>query len=154
MKRLFIASVVVVLIVFAVTFLMSVINSWGRDFPGILISLVIAFFAAMVALIIVVVWAIPIHLLLQKLGYSNIAWYIVAAIIPSFAFIYGLKPFGNDKQIELLGQAFFCSLAGGLSSVAFWYILVYRQRIKIALCESKTGKTGVRAKLKYSKRHS
>jgi hypothetical protein len=130
MKRLFISIIAVVLIVFAVTFLVFAINSWGHDFPGILISLVIAFFAALVALIVAVVWAIPIHLLLQKLGYSNITWYIVAAIIPSFAFIYGLKPFGNDKPIDLLMQASICSLAGGLSAIAFWYILVYRQRLK------------------------
>jgi ABC-type glycerol-3-phosphate transport system permease component len=131
MKRLFIASVAVVIIVFAVTFFVCVIGSWGRDFPSILISLVIASFAAIVALIVVVAWAIPVHLLLQKFGYSNITWYIVAAIVPSFAFIYGLKPFGNDKPIDLFMQASFCSLAGSLGSVAFWYILVYRQRIKI-----------------------
>lgn len=136
MKRLFLAIVAVVLIVFAVTFLVIAINSWGRDFPGIAISIVIAFFAAIVASIVVITWAIPIHLLLRKLGYSNIAWYIVAAIIPSFGFIYGLKPFGNDKPIDLFMQASFCSVAGGLGAVAFWYILVYRQRVKLALCES------------------
>lgn len=55
-------------------------------------------------------------------------WYVVAAIIPSFTFIYWLKPFGNDEQIELLGQAMFCSLAGGIGAVAFWYIVVYRMK--------------------------
>lgn len=130
MNRLLIASSTVILITFFVTFFACVIDSREHNFLSILMSFIIASTAAIVALFVVAVWAIPVHLLLQKLGYSNIAWYIVAAIIPSFTFIYGLKPFGNDKPIDLLMQASICSLAGGLGAVAFWYILVYRQRIK------------------------
>lgn len=129
MKRLLTSSILVVSTVFVVTFFVTLVDALGSNYPIILISLLIASTAAIVALFVVAVWAIPIHLLLQKLGYSNIAWYIVAAIIPSFAFIYGLTPFGNDKPIDLFMQASFCSLAGGLGAVAFWYILVYRQRI-------------------------
>jgi len=109
MNRLFISGAAVVLIVFAFTFIMSLIDSIGRDFPTAVISLVIAFFASTVALIVVVVWAIPVHLLLQKYGCSNVLWYIFAAIVPSFTFIYWLKPFGNDKQIDLLGQHCFAA---------------------------------------------
>lgn len=130
MKCLLTSSILVVLTVFVVTFFVTLVDALGSNYPIILISLLIASTAAIVALFVVAVWAIPIHLLLQKLGYSNIAWYIVAAIIPSFGFIYGLKPFGNDKPIDLFMQASFCSVAGGLGAVAFWYILVYRQRIK------------------------
>lgn len=130
MKRLFISSVLVVLIVFAVTFIVSLIDAIGYDFPTVVISFLIASVAAIVALIVVVVWAIPVHFLLRRYGFSNIAWYVVAAIIPSFTFIYWLKPFGNDKPMELITQALFCSLAGGLGSVVFWYLVVYRQQIK------------------------
>ena len=128
MKQLSMASGTVVLTVFVVTFVVAAIDSIGGDYPSG-ISLMIASVAAIVALIVVVVWAIPIHLLLQKYNRSNLAWYIFSAVIPSFAFIYIFKPFGHDTNIYLLGQALFCSFSGGLGAVAFWYIVVYRQRI-------------------------
>lgn len=128
-KLVFIGSSVVILVVFTVTLAACLMDSIGAGFP-IPIGFLIASFAAVVALIVVAVWAIPVHLLLQRFGFSNVGWYLLTAIIPSFTFIYGLKPFGNDKPIELLMQASFCSLAGGLGAVAFWYILVYRQRVK------------------------
>lgn len=72
MKRLFISSVLVALIVFAVTFTACLLNSIGHDFPSVVICLVIASFAAIVALIVVIVWAIPIHFLLQRYGFLNV----------------------------------------------------------------------------------
>lgn len=128
MKRLSIASGTVVLTVFVVTFVVAAIDSIGSDYP-IGISLMIASVAVIVALIVMVVWAIPVHLLLQKYSRSNVAWYIFSAVIPSFAFVYIFKPFGHDTNLDMLRQALFCSFAGGLGAIAFWFITVYRQRI-------------------------
>ena len=116
------------LTVFVVTFVVAAIDSIGSDYPAG-ISLMIAFVAAVVALIIMIVWAIPVHMLLQKYNQSNVAWYILAAVIPSFAFIYIFKPFGHDTNLDMLKQALFCSFAGGLGAIGFWFITVYRQRI-------------------------
>lgn len=116
------------LMVFVVTFVVAAIDSIGSDYPtGI--SLMIASVAAIVALIVVVVWAIPVHLLLQKYSRSNVAWYIFSAVIPSFAFIYIFNPFGHDTNLDMLRQALFCSFGGGLGAIAFWFIAVFQQRI-------------------------
>ena len=129
MKHLVIASGLVVLIVFMVTFVVALIDSIGSEYSGIRISLIMAGVAAIVASVVLVIWAVPVHLLLQKYSRSNVAWYILAAIIPSFIFIYLFKPFGHDTDIYLFGQALFCSFSGSLGAVAFWYVVVYRQRI-------------------------
>lgn len=129
MKHLLIASLITVLIVFTVTFVVTAINAIGTDFSDIRFSLVISGVAALVASIVVLFWAIPIHLLLSRINQKFLGWYISSAVIPSFAFIYILKPFGRDTDIQLFQQALFCSFAGSLGALGFWYFAVYRQRI-------------------------
>ena len=129
MKNLAIASVIVVLIVFTATFTVTFIDALGTDYSNILLPLFISSIAAIVALVVVLIWAIPVHLLLKRINQERVAWYILAAVVPSFFYIYVFKPFGNDLQIHLLLQALFCSFVGSLGAVAFWYIVVYRQRI-------------------------
>lgn len=129
MKHLSIASAVSVLIVFTVTFLVSAIDSIGSDYSDLRISLVIAGVAALVACIVIIVWALPVHLALRKLKHQSLVLYLVAAVIPSFIFIFAFKPFGQDSGIDLLQQALFCSFLGCLGAASFWYIAVYRLRI-------------------------
>ena len=127
MKNLFIASALNVLIVFIVTFLVITIDSIGNDMGHIVISLTISALAAAVAFVVLLFWAIPLHLILKRLNYSNPIWYILLALIPSFMFIYAFKPFGIDSNIDLLQQALFCSFVGSLSAIIFWYFAVYKE---------------------------
>ena len=99
MKPLFIASITTILVVFMVTFIASSLDTASK--MHIVISLAIAGVATLVALFIVVFWAIPVHLLLKRSNQSHLLWYIVAAIVPSFIFIYGFNPFGYDSNIDL-----------------------------------------------------
>lgn len=131
MKRLLIASLLTILIVFAVTLVVTAIDSIGSDFSDIRITLFMAAFAAFIASIVVLFWAIPIHLLLNRFKHTQVGWYLLSAVIPSFAFIYIIKPFGQDLHIHLFQQALFCSFAGALGALGFWYIAVYRQRLLV-----------------------
>lgn len=130
MKNLFKSSALVVLIVFTITLVIGLIDSikpTGVSSAAVAMSWVIAFAAALVAIFVVIVWAIPVHLVLSKMGHSNIAWYILAAVIPSFVFIFVVKPFGLDPFSALLTQALICSFIGSVGAAAFWYLSVYRQ---------------------------
>jgi hypothetical protein len=129
MKHLLIASLVSVLTVFLVTFVVTFIDSIGSAYSHPLITLFIAGVSAMVASIVVLVWAIPIHLVLKRLNRPNVAWYLLSATVPAFVFIYIFKPLGNDSDVHLFGQAIICTIYGCLGVLSFWYIAVYRQRI-------------------------
>ena len=129
MKHLSVASLLVIVTAFVVTFVVTAIDSIGSDYSDIRISLLIAGVAALVAAITVIFWAIPVHLILKFFNRSNLAWYILTAIVPSFFFVYALKPFGHDSNTTLLSQALFCSLVGVIGATTFWYIAVFKLRI-------------------------
>ena len=103
------------------------VDSIGTSYSGLGIPFFIASIAAVVAIIVVIVWAIPMHFLLRHFEKSNITWYLLCAIIPAFIFVYGFKPFGNDMNADLLSQAFLCAVFGCLSALPFWYVAVYRE---------------------------
>ena len=127
MKQELIASVIVVGIVFLITFVTTLAGAVGGDYPEFILSAVIGGVAALVAAIVMLVWTLPVHMVFKRYGVSNIVWYVFLAIIPSFVFIFGFKPFGNDTYSDLIGQAFFCSLCGSLGAVAFWFFTVFRR---------------------------
>ncbi len=129
MKSLSIASLCAAIAVFIVTFLFSAIESVGSAYLVTWISLLIASVAALVALVAVVVWALPLHFVLKKLNRQNLVWYVFGSIVPSVTFIYAFKPFGEDSNIDLMKQAFFCSVCGVIAAAVFWYQAVYRLRI-------------------------
>ena len=129
MKHLLIASLVSVLTIFSATFVVTFIDSIGTAYSHPSITLLIAGVSAMVASIVVLVWAIPIHFVLKRLSKLNVTWYLMSSIVPAFVFIYAFKPFGNDSSTDLFGQAIICTIYGCLGALSFWYIAVYRQRI-------------------------
>jgi len=111
------------------TFLVSVVDSIGTDYSDIIISLLIAGVAALVSMVVLVIWALPLHYVLKKLERQALHWYLLAAVVPSVLFIYGFKPFGQDSSIDLMIQAVFCSLCGLIGAAVFWYMTVFRLRI-------------------------
>jgi len=129
MKSLSIASLCTALTVFVVTFVVSAVGSIGTAYSGITISLLTASLAAIVAMVVVVVWALPLHYVLKKLNRQEFHWYLLAAVVPSVIFIYGFKPFGQDSSVDLMKQALFCSGCGLIGAAVFWYMAVFRLRI-------------------------
>ncbi|RVT44672.1 hypothetical protein EMM73_16195 [Rheinheimera sediminis] len=130
MKSLSIASLCTVLTVFVVTFVVTAVDSIGTAYSGINISLLMASVAAIVAIVVVIAWALPLHYVLKKLERQEFHWYLLAAVVPSVIFIYGFKPFGQDSSVDLMKQTLFCSICGLIGATVFWYVAVYRTRIK------------------------
>lgn len=133
LKSLILASLAAVLAVFVITLVASAIGAIASEYDDILISLLIAGVAAVVALFAVVVFAIPLHFVLLRLNRQRVVWYVLASIVLSFLFVYALKPFGLDSAADLLQQALFCSLCGGVAAVVFWYIAVHRAGVRVAM---------------------
>ena len=129
MKSLSLACLCTVLTVFVVTFVVSAVDSIGTAYSGINISLLTASVAAIVAIVVVIAWALPLHYVLKKLERQEFYWYLLAAVVPSVIFIYGFKPFGQDSSIDLMKQTLFCSICGLIGAAVFWYVAVYRTRI-------------------------
>jgi len=123
MKNILRASVAVVVVAFTVTLIICLIDSIGSDYSPLL-SFVIAGVAAVVAAVVTLVWAVPLHLILQKYKQEKLSWYLFLAVVPSVIFIYGFKPFGEDTTSDLAKQAAFCALVGSLGAFIFWYIAV------------------------------
>lgn len=129
MQRIIFANMVVVTSSFLVTLLLCLPEHIAKDIYPFSIIFFIASFAALVALVVTVIWAIPMHLILSKYKLKSYGWYLLLAIIPSFIFIYCFKPFGNDKATDLAMQAVICSFIGSVGAFLFWYILVCKHRI-------------------------
>ncbi|TLU67182.1 hypothetical protein FE810_02540 [Thalassotalea litorea] len=129
MKHLSIAVILTILFVFILTFAVTFIDSRGTDFSFISYSFFVAGLSTTVCAIVIVVWAFPVHFLLNKYKKFNLGWYCLAAIIPAFVFIYAFKPFGNDSSFYLLFQALYCSFIGALAACVFWCFSVYRVRM-------------------------
>ena len=111
------------------TFVVSAVYSIGTAYSGITISLLTASVAAIVAIVVVLAWALPLHYVLKKLERQEFHWYLLAALVPSVIFIYGFKPFGQDSSVDLMQQTLFCSICGLIGAAVFWYVAVYRTRI-------------------------
>lgn len=129
MKSLSVASLCTILTVFITTFLVSAVDSIGTVYSGITLSLLTASVAAIVTMVVLVVWTLPLHYVLKKLERQALHWYMLAAVVPSVIFIYGFKPFGQDSSVDLMKQALFCSVFGLIGAAVFWYMAVFRFRI-------------------------
>ena len=129
MKSLSVASLCTILTVFITTFLVSAVDSIGTVYSGITLSLLTASVAAIVTMVVLVVWTLPLHYVLKKLERQALHWYLLAAVVPSVIFIYGFKPFGQDSSVDLMKQALFCSVFGLIGAAVFWYMAVFRFRI-------------------------
>lgn len=126
MKSIFIASLTAVLCVFVISFMVSALETIGTTYTDLGISFLFACVAGLVALIVMLLWAWPVHFVLRRLQRQSLHWYMLMALVPSLLFIYGLKPFGKDAAVDLLKQALFCSFCAVIAAAVFWYLAVYR----------------------------
>ncbi len=123
MRKLINAIFIALAAVFLVTFSITYVDSLRSDVWGIEMALLTGGVATLVALIVMISWALPIHFLLKKYNLTSLTWYVLAGIAPAFIFVYAFKPFGEDTAIDLLQQALFCSLVGAISAFCFWYFI-------------------------------
>lgn len=126
MKNILVASASVLGTVFILVFLAAGIDSIGSDFSDIRITALIAGVATLIALVALAIWAIPLHLLLSRIGKTKLIWYLLPSLLPGFIFVYWFKPFGRDLDLHLLSQAAFCSFIGAAAGMVFWYFAVVK----------------------------
>lgn len=129
---LLIASLCTVFAVFAATFFGFVIETSGSAYSDIRIPFYSASIAGAFSLAVVIFWALPIHFILNRFNKEGYSWYLIAGVIPSFIVISAFIALGNTVGDGLLIQVLFLVSLGGLGSCVFWYIAVYRPRIKHA----------------------
>lgn len=125
-KLLIRATIDALVVVFLAVLIYTLMDSAGSDFGDPRVSIVIAGIAVLVAGVVMLVWAVPVHLLLSKFKCHNIIWYLIAAVIPGIVFVCGFRPFGDDTRFDLMVQAVQCSAVGVIAMLPFWYRLVYR----------------------------
>lgn len=129
-KRIIFASIAVVFSSFLVTLLLCLPDHFAQDVYSFSMVFLIASVASLIALVVTVIWAIPMHCILSKYKFESCGWYLLLAVISSCVFIFLFKPFGHDKASDLIIQTILCSFVGSVGAFLFWYIVVYKQRIK------------------------
>jgi len=126
MKSTFVAILATIFAAFFITFIVTYIDTLNSEYFDYRMALLISSVAAFVSFIITTCWSLPLHLYFKKHNKVSFSWYALIAVIPSFGFIYLLKPFGKDSAIDLLTQALFCTFVGVVAAAVFWYYAVYQ----------------------------
>ncbi len=85
-----------------------------------------AIVAAILLPIVYLLWGLPVHLAMQKIGISSVAMYSVAGALPGAVFVTVFKPFGLDSLSGLVAQSMFCSFIGTTGAIVLWYYQVYK----------------------------
>ena len=125
MKRILIASLLVIFATSLTAFLLTAIGSLFEEFSTIGLAFIIAAIAATVSAIIVAVWVVPIHLMFVKYNVVGLGWYVILFLVPGLVFpmLYSVW-----AEIDFSGINFAsCVMAGILSAVVFWYVAVSGQ---------------------------
>lgn len=82
--------------------------------------------AAVLLPIVFVLWGLPMHFFMQKIGIKNVIAYSIVGALPGAVFITIFEPFGAGPLALAVVQSMFCSFVGAVGSVSFWYLVVYR----------------------------
>jgi len=128
MKRTILASLLSLLAVFLVNTIVFYID--GTYLGSWSIESVLAFSSvfALFTLIVMLLWGLPIHLLLQKKNKTHIFYYIVAGGIPGLIVVGVFKPFGQDALQHLVVQSLYLVAIGIVAAMVFWSIAVLASR--------------------------
>ncbi|MCQ4261165.1 hypothetical protein [Stutzerimonas stutzeri] len=125
MNRFFMACLLAVCTTSSTAFLLAAIGSLFDERATIGLAFLFAAIAAIVSVITVAVWVVPIHLMFVKFYVVGLGWYIILSLVPGLVFpiLYSVW-----AEIDFSGTIFAgCLVAGILSSVVFWYVAVSGQ---------------------------
>ena len=89
-------------------------------------TLGVAMVSPIVLTLFFIIWALPIHLILNSKNQKNMAWYALAGFLPGPIFISAFKPFGNDSLQYLISQSLYCGFIGIIGAIYFWYFMVQK----------------------------
>ncbi|WNC67368.1 hypothetical protein RI845_12660 [Thalassotalea nanhaiensis] len=124
-KKIFIASLITIFFEFAFSLIFIKAFTLAIDSTKTLAMsdlFGLGMIAALIACIVVTVWAIPVHLVLNKLKKFHIGWYILSALIPCLGLI--TLELQSTHPVPALGLP--SILFGVPGAAVFWYFSVYR----------------------------
>ena len=80
--------------------------------------------SSIVAILFVVILAIPTYVILNTYKKQSIKWYVLLGFVTGPLFVFVTKPFGNDPLLVKLSQSLFCGVIGILGAMVFWWFVV------------------------------
>ena len=122
MRRLLLACVASLAVVFAAAFLVAYLDTLQSAAWGVGLALVVAEGTALGALAVIVLWGIPAYLFLKSRSKHSLLWYAIAGAIPGFVVVGIFRPFGEDDPTTLVLQGLYLGLVGSLAAATFWAI--------------------------------
>ena len=122
MLRYSFGCVGVILAVFVMTFLLAYMDSSQSQVQHFPILLTISGVASLVAMMVCVLWVLPLFLILERRTIRNLNYYLLFGGVPGPIFVFGFHPFGDDKMSGLVQQALICGIIGMISAIVFWCV--------------------------------
>jgi hypothetical protein len=123
MKRVLLASIALLVTVFACVLAVAWIDALRGDVWGLEAALVVAGAATLVASAVLIIWGLPVHWLLQSRGRVSLLSYAAAGALPAVLLVPTLKPFGEDTVPQLLLQTFTFGVTGAIAAMVFCKVL-------------------------------
>ena len=124
--KLFKGFLLSALVTYVLSLVIFVIFSIGNELMlPVMISISIV--APLVIVGALIVWGIPCHLLLKKLGIDSPFFYALAGFFPVPLFLAIFTPFGNEPLAEFLAQCATFGFLGVLAATMLWYFVVYNK---------------------------
>lgn len=109
------STITAVITGFVVTFFSYLFSGGGAtDWT---LTFVVACLGSVLALVFIIIWGFPVHYLLQKYNKTNLAYYALAGVIPSF-YIPIIHCF-TDSYIDPVGDTLTLALYGGIVALSF-----------------------------------
>jgi len=127
MKRIFFATFLASLSIAISMAIINVISMFlTDDFSryAIVVASMMVIVAANVGVIGILVIGVPLHIILKRHKVRSVLPYILIGFSTAFGFVFLLKPFGNDRLIDLFQQASIIGAIGSISASVFWYVTV------------------------------
>ena len=123
MSKIFISSVMALLVIFVVSFVLGINSEIAHSPAGWDGALLIASVAAAIGVVSLVFWGIPIHLYLSYKRLKSVYWYLLAGLVPAPVLIFVFRILGKDDLATSLVQVAFLGSIGSIASVVFWYFV-------------------------------
>ncbi|RRV11845.1 hypothetical protein EGJ28_10585 [Stutzerimonas xanthomarina] len=114
------------LAVFTVSlFAFSIVLIGSGEYATVKTALLIAFIAGVASAVIIAIWVVPMHMILEKYNFFRLSCYVALSVVASLAFSVFYGMWAEIKfDIALYAS---CLVVGVLSSIVFWYIAVCKK---------------------------
>jgi MFS superfamily sulfate permease-like transporter len=88
---------------------------WGLE-----MAMLLATGTTLVALVVLVAWALPVYWFLKSRKRESLLSYSIAGAMPAVVLVPSFRPFGDDTVPDLILQAVTLGVIGALAALMFW----------------------------------